>query len=309
MALTPTKGAIKVPNPVGTIQDDLLGLPGEKVVFQNLAGALTTDTAHDNVVKPVPATAISFTLNKFTVAIGQWKQLFVNYAPSYTGDKTIEWSVDDDTIVSVDKHGVVTALKEGDAVVTAKLKAQPTLSVTADIHAGDVVVPTITKKADVTGKFVGDTVPFASLFTATGSTAADYDFTATNGGTVTTAGVVTVTATGDTAVTAKLKADATIKATANITGVKAVPTIVKKADVTGKKGGETVAFADLFTATNSTAADYDFVVTPTAAATVAASTGLVTIAAATTGDFTVKATHKVKTTVTATASVTGVVAP
>lgn len=86
-----------------------------------------------------------------------------------------------------------------------------------------------------------------------------------------------------------------------------VPTVVAKAAVTGKHPADKVLFTDLFTfGGGSTAANYNFVVTPGAAGTVDA-TG-VTLAAGAAGDVSVKATHKVTATVTATATIAGVAA-
>ena len=84
-----------------------------------------------------------------------------------------------------------------------------------------------------------------------------------------------------------------------------VPTITTKGPITGKVGDSTTTFNAMFDATNSAAADYDFVVAPTAAGTVSAA-GVLTLSNTASGTVTVKATHKVTGTVTATTSFTGV---
>lgn len=61
----------------------------------------------------------------------------------------------------------------------------------------------------------------------------------------------------------------------------------------------------MFTATDSVAADYNFVVSPEEAGTVSAA-GLLTLADAATGSVSVVATHKTQTSATATCEFTGV---
>lgn len=84
------------------------------------------------------------------------------------------------------------------------------------------------------------------------------------------------------------------------------PTITTKGPITGKVGGSTTTFNAMFDATGSVAGDYTFVVTPTAAGTVDATTGVLTLANTASGTVTVKATHSVTSSVTATTSFTGV---
>jgi hypothetical protein len=161
--------------------------------------------------------------------------------------------------------------------------------------------PTIVKKADVTGKYVTEKVPFASLFTVTGSTAADYTYTATPGASASinaTTGEVTLNAAGNVAIKATHKTTPTVTATANITGVLALPTVVKKADVTGKALNDVVPVTDLFTMTGGLAL---FTITANNAATVASDGSTVTVK--TIGVTTVTATAK-KGTATATATIT-----
>ncbi len=85
--------------------------------------------------------------------------------------------------------------------------------------------------------------------------------------------------------------------------VLADPVVVNKADVTGKKRGQDVLFADLFTFTNSTAADYTFTSDNSSVV------GADKVTLANTGTTRVTATNKYVTTVTAVASITGVVGP
>lgn len=95
--------------------------------------------------------------------------------------------------------------------------------------------------------------------------------------------------------------------TATVQSIFEPATIEAKANITGKVGGSTTAFTTMFTATNSSAEDYTFVVAPSSAGTVSAA-GVLTLSNNATGTVTVKATHKTQSGVEATVTFTGVVA-
>lgn len=79
-----------------------------------------TATCKVKVTVPLNGISINGTANK--IKKGKTTQLTVVYDPEdTTDDKTVTWSVDDKTVAKVDKNGLVTGLKEGKAVVTAKV--------------------------------------------------------------------------------------------------------------------------------------------------------------------------------------------
>ena len=79
-----------------------------------------TATCKVTVTVPLNGISINGTANK--IKKGKTTQLTVVYDPEdTTDDKTVTWSVDDKTVAKVDKNGLVTGLKEGKAVVTAKV--------------------------------------------------------------------------------------------------------------------------------------------------------------------------------------------
>ena len=70
--------------------------------------------------KVIPVTSVS--LNKTTISIvtNQSETLIATVLPYDATDKTVNWSSSDATIASVDANGKITALKGGQAVITAK---------------------------------------------------------------------------------------------------------------------------------------------------------------------------------------------
>lgn len=117
----------------------------------------------------------------------------------------------------------------------------------------------VAKKADVSGKKVGDKVDTTDLFTLSGG-AAEADLTLTVSPTAsatvsTDKKTIEVKAAGTITVKAKIGAGTEVSAT--ITATAATPpapkTITGKGDVTGKTGGTEVDYADLFTPSNGAA--------------------------------------------------------
>lgn len=173
------------------------------------------------------------------------------------------------------------------------------------------VVKSITAAADKATATGGDTLAFTAMFTATNCAAADFDFAVdpSAAGAVNAAGLLTLTANATGAVTvvatAKTATGAVTgsPATFKITAVTPKKTIAAKTGLTAAQSG-TVAFATMFTATNCTAADFDFLVTPAAGAkggSVSAA-GLLTLDADAQASVTVKATKKTSVTGTITGS-------
>ena len=77
-------------------------------------------TCKISVVQPVT----SISLNKSTLSMdaGQTYQLTASVYPGNAANRNVEWSSSDTSIAAVDENGLVTALKKGTAVITAKAK-------------------------------------------------------------------------------------------------------------------------------------------------------------------------------------------
>nr|UVX89094.1 MAG: hypothetical protein [Bacteriophage sp.] len=112
------------------------------------------------------------------------------------------------------------------------------------------MVSVLAKKADVNGT-IGTAVGTSTLFSYPASVGpTDLTLTANNGATVSAGNTsITPTARGVTTVTAKLGSSNSV--TANIT---VTPVVTGKGDITGKKAGDVLSVADLFTLTNGAVA-------------------------------------------------------
>ena len=90
---------------------------GEAVISASTANGLTA-TCKVTVV-PVMATKISLSRETLEMEVSSEETLTVTFTPSNTTDRTIEWSSSDPEIAKVE-NGKITALKEGEAVISAR---------------------------------------------------------------------------------------------------------------------------------------------------------------------------------------------
>lgn len=84
-------------------------------------------------VKAVELEGIAIDPATVEIVEGETKQLEVIFTPEAFGDKTVQWAADNTGIVSVDKNGLVTALKPGTAKVYVKSVADETFQAFCEV--------------------------------------------------------------------------------------------------------------------------------------------------------------------------------
>lgn len=256
----------------------------------------------------IAVTGGGLTGDTLTLTIPDATNLTASVSPA-GAPQGVTWEIADQTKATVTTAGRVTAVEAGTTTLTVKSSTKPSVTKTIDVVINPQP-PTIVAKSAITGKSGGDTVEFADMFTVTNSAASDYNLvvTPTAAGSVNASGLLTLanSASGDVTVKATHKTVTSVTATATLTDVVPKATITGKA-VGGKSAGGTVTFAEMFTVTNSAATNYNFVVTPTTAGSVNATSGLLTLSDTASDDVTVKATHKTQTSVTATSTIEDVI--
>lgn len=90
----------------------------------------------DRVVKPQ-----SISLNKTILNMSEnsTETLIATVLPSDAVDKSVNWESSDTTVATVDQSGNVTAIKEGDSVITASCTSDPTIKATCHVLVNPVV--------------------------------------------------------------------------------------------------------------------------------------------------------------------------
>lgn len=101
---------------------------------------------------PIEITGIELS-GPTSVKVGKTITLNPTLTPSYTTQRTLVWSSDDETVATV-SNGVVTGVKEGTAVITAKSSVKGTVSATYTV--------TVTSASAIAGKytFVSNTTTY-----------------------------------------------------------------------------------------------------------------------------------------------------
>lgn len=89
---------------------------------------------YDLVPRPVVSISISSSVK---VPLGSTSKLYVTYTPSNTLELGVNWSVDNDTIATIDENGVITPLEVGDCVVTATSKFNENVSASCNLTVSE----------------------------------------------------------------------------------------------------------------------------------------------------------------------------
>ena len=92
-------------------------IKGGSAVIKAQAGG---KSAVCGVTVTCPVESVSLDKTSLTLEVGQTFTLTATVYPSDATDKTVSWSSSDESVATVDNAGKVTAVKKGDAVITAK---------------------------------------------------------------------------------------------------------------------------------------------------------------------------------------------
>ena len=122
-------------------------------------------------VNEIPLNTITIDKKDFELNVSDSEKLNVIFEPeNTTDDKTIEWSSSDESIVSVDNEGVVTAKAEGTAFITAKVGEKETqVTITVKI----IPVKAISLEGTATLANIGDIIDIKLTVNPTNATYAD----------------------------------------------------------------------------------------------------------------------------------------
>ncbi|MDG0791516.1 Ig-like domain-containing protein [Cohnella ginsengisoli] len=131
----------------GTSFDGKLGYL-ELYATRNAGGSMNWNTQFDNFnVYAAAPTASSVSLNRPTVSLldipgtpGNTFQLKATVNPNVEGvDQAVTWSTSDEAIATVSQSGLVTAVSDGIATVTATVVSNPSLSATAGVSVHPII--------------------------------------------------------------------------------------------------------------------------------------------------------------------------
>jgi uncharacterized protein YjdB len=158
------------------------------------------------------ATGISLDTDAVTLDIGKTKQLTATISPSSGTLKTVSWSSNDTAVATVDNTGLVTAVGEGEATISAATTDGSGLSATCDVTVNPPIpVTSVTISEPGASLYVGGKIKLAATVLPENATYKTLAWTSSN---------LSVATVQDGVVTGVAKGTATITATAP-SGVKA----------------------------------------------------------------------------------------
>lgn len=98
------------------------------------------DTGSEWTIEPAvdytPVQSISLSASSLTMMQGSTTQLSVNFTPASADNKGIRWESSEPAIVSVSDAGLLTALAQGSATITATSADNPSVSATCQVKVG-----------------------------------------------------------------------------------------------------------------------------------------------------------------------------
>ena len=171
-------------------------------------------TCHVTVLPVLPE---SLTLNceHEYVFIGDTFQLIATILPDNTTDKTVTWSSGDESIATVDKNGLVTAVGLGECIITATCQ---NVSNKCHITVLPVLPVSITLNHEEASVFIGETVQLTATVIPDNTTDKTITWTSSNESiaTVDDNGLVTAVGVGECEITATCQ---NVSATCHITAL------------------------------------------------------------------------------------------
>ena len=194
------------------------------VVFTALALVSCTEK------EEVPPTDIDLSFNHYAMVTGQTLQLKVYFFPENAWEEKIKWSSSDPTTAQVDKKGVVTAVQNGTATITAK--SESGLKATCEITVGKVKAEGVYLSLDKTKLTVGATLQLYAFFSPDYAIeeSVQWSSSAPEKASVSSSGLVTGKDDGTATITAR--SESGLKATCEITVGKGDPNTIKSITVT-----------------------------------------------------------------------------
>lgn len=131
-------------NSVATVENGVVTAVGAGTATITATAGDYSSECQVNVTSPLKSITISAEDDKTAITKGETLQLSVSYDPEDTTDtKSVAWSSDKPSVASVDENGLVTALADGAAVITAETPngIKDTYEITvAEIHLQSISI-------------------------------------------------------------------------------------------------------------------------------------------------------------------------
>ncbi|QLG46865.1 Ig-like domain-containing protein [Costertonia aggregata] len=203
-------------------QPDALGTVILDFVLKDSNGQELTATLEINVVEQLtPVTGIEVSPEELMLTAGDNGTLVATILPIDAADTSVLWSSSNDNIATVDNGGVVTAIAEGVAIITATSVSDAAISDTASVTVTNASVPVtgVLVSPPSSGIVLGNTQQLIATITPENATDPSVLWSSSDTAiaTVDANGLVTSVSVGTVTITATSVDDSTISDTSEIT--------------------------------------------------------------------------------------------
>ncbi len=278
-------------------------------VTSNSQKVTISDTSFDIVI-PIPATGISLNSTSLSLtSAGQTSTLTATVTPSNATNKNVTWTSSNTHVARVNSTGVVTAICNGTAIITATTADGTNLSAQCEVTVAiPVPVTGITlSQSALSFNAANQTATLTATVTPENATNKSVTWTSsnTNVATVSSTGVVTAIADGTATITATTADGTNLSATCEVTVAIPVPATgitLSQSTLSFNAANQTATLTATVTPANATNKGVTWTSSNTAVATVS-STGVVTAKANGTATITAKTADGTNLTATCTVTV------
>ena len=161
-------------------------------------------------VRKIPLESISFASDNIDISVGENSRLEVLIYPQNSTDKTLIWHSSDPGILSIDENGAVTAIAEGEVIISVTSESDPSIFASVNItvqpqkEAPEILLESIVLTAADSIGYIGDKMQVSAELYPAGATGRILWYSSDESvATVTQNGVVKFLASGDVTITAK----------------------------------------------------------------------------------------------------------
>ena len=208
--------------------------PGTATVTVSTTDGELTAVANVTVTEPEPVVipVASITIDPETVEleIGETAEFTATVLPEDATNQEVVWSIEPETVATIDEEGVVTAVAAGEATVTVTSAENPEIFATATVTVNEpapqpIAVTGISVTPETAEIEVGETVGFTAVIEPADADNQDVIWTVSDEtiATVDENGTVTGVAAGTVTVTVTSAENAELFATAEVTVTEEVP--------------------------------------------------------------------------------------
>ena len=221
----------------GTTWQSVLDVNGQKVKARATTADLQITEDEESVTivyngktfvlpkapKVVPATGIRLTKTTAELDEGETLELFYKLEPSDATTQGVVWASDNNDVATVDKDGLVTAVKAGTATITVSVKGQPEIKATCTItvKSSSIAVTKLTLSESSAEVSIGKTLTLSCTIEPSNATNKELIWSSSDEtiATVDAQGVVTGVKAGTVTITVASKSNPSVKAICTVTVV------------------------------------------------------------------------------------------